>query len=289
MIRGTINCPYCNDEVNENEGFTIGNTITCPRNNHSFNKFTIYRTLYQEVPLAAGIGNKLADAIYRSAVPIGSSTDVQTITSYFQQQEFEALLHRIVLDTVIYGASFLENDNTQLRRIDLAEADLRVGPTQRGGGRAYTVDLVTLTWASRTIDLNKLIEFEHRASSEHFMGSAYGEWYSSFKTVGESSQARVNASIMKAEGIDDEGLGHVLQISDYFANQVLEGAGLHGYNPRDISDPSFNLDSLNWELRMTVEGRRSEIRESIEREIFPLALSRPWTPRNYPTLEILGA
>lgn len=82
---------------------------------------------------------------------------------------------------------FIEVENNQLQRIDLAEADLNVGLTQRGGERKFTIDIISLSLSSRRIDF-EIVEFEHRNSLEHFMGSAFGEWYSDFRLIQESSQ-----------------------------------------------------------------------------------------------------
>lgn len=61
-----------------------------------------------------------------------------------------------------------------------------------------------------------------------------------------------------------------------------------GFDPKDISDPKRELDKLNFTLQREVESRRTEIQETVEKGIFPLALSCAWKPNNYPKFDIRG-
>ena len=192
-------------------------------------------------------------------------------------------MHEIVLDTVIYGNSIvntLSGGPQRLQRIDLADALIQIG--------ASTIQSITTSQGS-TLD-DDYIHFTHNRGSGGPLGiSAFGSWFHNFYLIRDAPEALANASIMRNLGIDQYGLSSVSQIRDYFAEAILTGADLVGYQYSMISDVSQTLPTtIGILLRADLDARRAEIRERVERDIFPLALGRTWQPRDWPEFEMLG-
>lgn len=287
-----VECPTCSAQVMIGlGGFIEGRSVTCT-NTHAFNVYAVYRDFYQRIPLATGIGQKLKDAVYRSYRVRGLSPDVSTIEAFLNANSFGSMLSDIVLDTVIYGNSVVYTPSSappKLRRVDLADAVIQIG-RDNGRGEALIPTVQSITDSSGRALGGDFIHFTHSQGSAGPMGSsAFGAWFRHFYLIRDAPQALTNAAIMRNLGIDRLGLTTVSQIREYFADAILTGADLAGYRHSMISDSSQTIQPpVGILLRTALDARRAEIRDRIERDIFPLALGRPWQPRDWPEFEMMG-
>lgn len=282
-----VECPTCSARVTTSPtSFIEGRSVVCS-NGHAFNAYAVYGDFYQRIPLASGIGQKLSNAICRSYRVKGAGTDVPKVEAFLRAHNFGSMLDEIVLDTVIYGNAIV--DMPGLQRVDLADTTVRFG---RGNsrGQAFVSSIESITDSQGRVLGADYVHFTHNRGASGPMGvSAFGGWFQHFYLLRDAPQALANASIMKNLGIDKLGLKTVTQIRDYFASAVLTGTDLVGYPYSFISNPSQILQPpVGIMLRAALDARRAEIRDRIERDIFPEALGRPWQPRNWPEFEISG-
>ncbi len=279
-----VECPFCSVQVTiDPVRFIEGRSICCS-NDHTFNVYAVYRDFYQRIPLATAIGDKLRDAVYRSYRVRGVDSDVSTIDSFLNAQNFELILRETILDTILYGNSILRTASAEplrLERVDLADAVIQIEK-----GETF----VQSTESERMRLGIDFIHFTHNRGSGGPMGlSAFGAWFQNFYLIRDAAQVLINASILRNLGIDPRGLSTVSQIRDYFARSILTGADLPGYQYSMISAPSQGLPTpVGILLRAALDTRRAEIRGRIERDVFPLVLGRAWQPTNWPAFDIIG-
>ncbi len=237
------------------------------------------------------MANFLTKCVYEHYDLSGKADDLTKINDYFTRQNFKQLFKTVVLDTVVYGnAIVITNRVTQeLKRIDLADAEIRLG-YGTGSGSALIQRFESIVTPDGLVNDNCIIHFKHSTSSGLLGGSIYGGWFQNFYGITRAPEALVNASIMSNLGINGMGLDTVEKIREYFNNEILNGAGLPfillSKGVDEMSDAEFFVACSA--IYTDVGQRRRELQETVERVLFPVILGRTWASQGYPSFVIKG-
>lgn len=134
-------------------------TVSCKSCHEPFNLFTIYKTFYEEIPIAKQIADIWTKTIYKNYIVEGSNNDEAiAINRFLEQSNFHKMFPQIVLDCSVYGNSFIKHtdkdESIELTRIDPAFANVTtitkgfdhlVKITTRGGDNIESDQLIHFT------------------------------------------------------------------------------------------------------------------------------------------------
>lgn len=282
----TLYCPFCEFEIKkELDDIDKGQTQTCLNCNGKFNIFTIYKSFYEDIPLAKKLSDIKISIMQGEYTVKGEENDVRIINMFFEENDFKNMFAKIVADCVIYGNSFIEKneDTNRIIRYDAALCDIRTEWENRGGKiPSEVVSLIARD--GRRVAPDSLIHFTNGQGSMPFGMSIFGFWLHTVYPLKLSAQALINASILKNRGLDPRGEENVKKIRKFFENEVMIGAGLPPALFSSTEMPAFLLESL----ALNAKIRRDHIVSTIERELFPFILKRKWEVHNYPEFHIKG-
>lgn len=243
-----------------------------------------YDRIHRQIPIAGRIADALTNSVYASYTLDNANVEQRVaIDTSFRENDFPTLFGKIVEDTIIFGDSYLEitqRSPLRLTRIDPVQATFNHGWTNRGGGRAMVDALESVIVNQRNISYDDIIQFSHRVINGPFGFSAYGEWFPTWQGIEQA-----------LEVIGRGGNGQAVWNLDYFESQVLTGAdGLpDSLLTRNLSRFALPLSvGRGSPFDLFIQERRTELKEVVEREIFPIVLNAEWDWRNFPQFEIHG-
>ncbi len=129
----TVCCPYCTAKLDVSKN-TLPEYVStrCPHCKKQFNVFTLYRWLYEQIPLAKIIADRDADTLFKHfRIEASNEEEKEAIINFFNMNDFKNIFKRIVLDCIIYGISFLEwkkdeNNNIRVLYINPADTNVRI-------------------------------------------------------------------------------------------------------------------------------------------------------------------
>ena len=117
-----IRCPECGAAFSSTNVIG-GDSVKCPKG-HRFNSFAIYRSFVQDLEFAARIVDYMTEAVFRDYTVLGTEADRKAVDQAFERWNFWNLFRDVVKDTIIYGDSFLvQNNHEGFDRIEPADAD----------------------------------------------------------------------------------------------------------------------------------------------------------------------
>lgn len=265
-----IHCIKCNEPQQlKIDQFDKGQFNTCKECGAKFNVYGVYLSFYNEIPIAKKIVDALTTEIgVNYVVESSNASDKEKTEHFLKENQFQFLLNDIVFDTVIFGSSFIEKkpqgEKAILQRIDPTTIEVKTS-WQSGGGVALIEGIEKLIQhlpKLREIGKENVIRFYAERSRGPLGFSVYGFWFHTWYLL----KFAPNKSLWK-----------------YARNEVVIGSGV----PLFIIDTTikvpafFRIDAITL-FNLRVQRRRKRIASTIEREIFPLALERPFAFKNYP-------
>lgn len=266
-----IHCIKCEEPQQVKiDNFDKGQFITCKKCGTTFNVFGVYLSFYNGLPIARKIVDALTSEIgVKYLVESPDPSDGEKIENFFKENQFHSLLKDIVFDTVIFGNSFVEKipreEKIILQRIDPTMIEVETS-WQKSGGFALIEGIKKLVQhhpKQREISRENIVHFSGEPSSHEPLGfSVYGFWFHTWYLL---------------KYAPDESLWK------YARNGVVIGSGVPLFMiDSTIKVPQFfQMDAMTL-FNLGVQKRRKRIARTIEREIFPLVLDRPFDFDNYP-------
>ena len=271
IITCPIYCIKCNERRElKMDQFDKGQFLTCKKCGTKFNVYGVYLSFYNELPVAKQIVDALTTEIgVNYLVESPDPFDEEKIKHFFEENQFNVLLKDVVFDAVIFGNSFVEKtrrrEKTILRRIDPTTIEVKTS-WQRGAGKGFTMGIEKLIQyfpKRRETRQENIIHFSGGDSLGEPLGfSVYGFWFHVW-------------SLLKFP--PDK------KSWEYARNEVVIGSGVPLFKiDTTIKVPLFLQIIPMTRFQMNVQRRRKRIARTIEREIFPLALGRPFEFEKYP-------
>jgi hypothetical protein len=264
-----IYCTSCdNPKKVEIDYLKRGKFITCEKCEESFNLFTVYEFLYNNITIAKKIVDVLCSAVFGKPQLTGNSDDMKIIDHFCKVSDFDSLLYDVVFDTILFGNAFLEKTREEdfLRRINPATVEIKASFQQRPPFKAFYEEIDKLmqhTPVIREIDQSKFFHFLGNPSNEPFGDSVLGFWFNDwYKIVFSMNKANV----------------------DWTKATVIRAAGI----PVHFIFPEMEVDSLRLRLFPSrINRRRRQISRVIEREILPMVLGKSYIRETSPKFEIV--
>ncbi len=292
LSRLILYCPFCEFESNvDMHDVEKGQTIACSSCTRKFNIYTIYRSFYEDIPLAKRIADIKSMLVYSKYSVGGTNEDeITAINDFLNANTFQKILSRIILQCLVYGNSVLEVDkqHRKLKLHDLADCEVKTGWLKKNGSKVADKVINIKTKQGCKISHANLVNFSMHGVHSPFGISVYGFWFDIWYVLQLSPKALINASILRHMGRDKIGLNQIQGIKKYFEDQVKLGAGL----PPVLFQRNAQIDRMQLGmsfqfLKFDTDNRRREIASKVEREIFPLVLDKPWN-RDFPKFKIEG-
>jgi hypothetical protein len=278
-------CPYCEGEFTTLM-IEVGKfqTVTCKSCHKPFNLFTIYKTFYEEIPIAKRIADIWTKAIYKNYKVEGLNED--DINRFFEQNNFHKLFPQIVLDCNIYGNSFVKYTNKdgliELTRIEPAFANVSTIP------KGFDQLLDITTHKGDHINPDELIHFTIDITIDPpFCDPVFGLWFDKWYPLKLSPQSLISASILKNRGMSPDSTNNIEKIREYFKREVILGSGL----PSSLFTNDLNEEQIMVQMtlfRHEVQSKRSRLQDTVERKIFSLVLNKKRDLNNFPEFIIQG-
>jgi hypothetical protein len=196
----------------------------------------------------------------------GQVSDIGKIETFFKKVKFDSLLKQIVFDTVVFGNSFVEKTSDGfLQRIDPSTVEVSTSPS-KGNGYAFVLEIDTLVQhvpEYREIKGSDVIHFSGEYGGHDPLGiSIYGFWFHIWRLLRfppeKSLLEYARSSVVIGSGVPIFKIDASMKVPDFFENNA------------------FTLFKVNVELR------RRRIARTVEREVFPIALGRPYKYDDYP-------
>lgn len=213
-----IYCPQCGKEssIPNSDELAKGQTLACENCGMRFNIFTVYKSLYEEVPIAKRIADVKITLARKNYRITGQDDDVQTVTEFLRRARFESIYSDIISDLVIYSNAFIERQFEQatILRHDPATSYIM---TEMVPGNVVSEEVAYLiTKSGREIRSGNLTHLAVNVIlTPPFGESNYGYWFNDWQLLKLILLGKVNRN--RAE---------IVQIKQILVKNVLGGAGM---------------------------------------------------------------
>ena len=258
--------------------FDKGQFVTCKKVycGAKFNIYGVYLSFYNTIPIAKDIVNALTSEIGTNyLVEAFGDCDKEKIENYLNENRFRSLLKDIVFDTVIFGNSLIEKkpqgEKVVLQRIDPATISVKTLWQKRKGNVLIEgiEKFIQHFPKPREISKENIIHFS--ANHEPLGLSVYGFWFHTWYLLKYGRKyIDMRVSLLSNR-------------LNWARNKVVIGSGVPLFKiDHRIKVPQFFQINAMTHFEWNVQRCRERIASTIEREIFPLALGRPFAFENYP-------
>lgn len=246
-----------------------------------FNLYGVYLSFYNSIPIAKEIVDAFASEIGTNyLVEALVDSDKEKIENFLNENRFQQLLRDIVFDTVIFGNSFIEKklqgEKVVLQRINPETFTVKTS-WRKGKGNAFIEGIEKLIQhlpKSREISKEDIIHF---SSIHDPLGlSVYGLWF------------HIWYLLKYGRKYIDMGVGLWSSKLKSARSKVIAGSGVPLFKiDHTIKVHEFFQINAMTDFEWNVQRYRERIASIIEREIFPLALGRPFAFEDYPRFKFL--
>jgi hypothetical protein len=267
-------CTECEREITiyHTADISKGQSLRCAGCNTQFNVFAIYKSFYEDIPLAKKLADIKIVVAKKDYRVIGKEEDVRIIIEFFENSKFDMLYAQIISDLVIYGNAFVEknNEHKTVERHDPATSLINVKKVLQGTLQEEVVHLTTKE--GRNITSSNLIHFAVKNYMEPPFGeSSYGFWFELWYLLKLSPNALINASIFTNMGYVWKTPEEITQRRKELEKRVIQGAGLDpGLIDPDLKPSPYAIR----ELQEDAGDIQREVVTKVESEILPFVLNR---------------
>jgi hypothetical protein len=266
-----IYCPECEHEVTFSHSADIakGQTLRCEKCGTDFNIFTVYKSFYEDIPIAKKIADAMIALANKKYEVRGNADDVGIINDFFEKMNFDRLYDQVISDLIIYANAFVEKDSEQVTivRHDPATSILNTELATRRNLREEVVYLTTKE--GKTIPSGNLTHSAVNTFEPPFGESPYGQWFNDWYILKLSPNALINASILRNQGYVARRPEELSELKKAAEKRVILGAGLDPATFDETLPPNPYTRDLPL---IDAEHIQTQIVSLVERELFPFIL-----------------
>ncbi len=282
-----VNCVSC-DQQNWVDFVALKelHRVKCEGCGTSFNLFSVYKSLYDTIPLCKGIVDiSVEHAHGKYVVEAGNPTERGVIAETLESNHFLKNSEQILQDIIVLGNSFIQvvsDGEILLKRLDPSELDFNIDWIQEPPFRPLQQKIVEIKRyddASEKYEIYDVLHFKAGTlGHDPFGQSVFGFWFTGWYFLRDCSKNATLRELKKHRNLQ--------WFRDFRESKVLAATAV----PHKLIFPWMKIDSRVISIEQDrfqhyIERRRNEVSWRIERELFPRILKRKFEYENFPRLK----